>query len=107
MNTRNEEIVAQLGRKYSEAMNATALDENGRAVAQAEKDRPGIGAEFHCLFDAEQHARSIRFLLYQERVAVDHIGAGVALTIQREQFFVIGAQMRGAIQNVGDESGLS
>ena len=34
------------------------------------------------------------------------LGAGVALALQREKFFVIAAQMRGAIENMGDESGL-
>jgi len=57
--------------------------------------------------DAEQHARPIRLLPHQKGVAVDHIGAGVALALQREQFFVIGAQMRGAIENMRNESGLS
>ena len=36
---------------------------------------------------------------------MDHIGAGVAMALEREQFFVIGAQMRGAIENIGDEGG--
>ena len=34
-----------------------------------------------------------------------HIGAGVAVPLQREQFLVIAAQMRGAIENIGDEGG--
>ena len=35
-----------------------------------------------------------------------HIGAGIAVAFQREQFLVIAAQMRGAIENMGDEGRL-
>ena len=44
-------------------------------------------------------------LLHHQRVAIHHIGAGVAMALQREQFLVVAAQMRGAIENVGDEGG--
>ena len=81
--------------------------EDGRTVAQAQKDRAWIGSQLHRLFDAKQHARPVRLLSHQKRVAVDHIGAGVALAFQREQLFVIGAQMRCAIENMRNESGLA
>ncbi len=81
--------------------------EHRRTVAQAQKDRAGIGAEFHGLVDAEQDARSAGLLPHHQRVAIDHIGAGVAVAFQREQFLVIAAQMRGAVENVGDESRLA
>jgi len=35
-----------------------------------------------------------------------HIGAGIAMPFQRQQFSVVGAQMRGAIENMGDEGRL-
>ena len=54
----------------------------------------------------EQRARAARLLLHHQRVAIDHIGAGVAMAFQREQLLVIGAQMRGAIENMGDEGRL-
>ena len=46
-------------------------------------------------------------LLHDQRVAIDHIGPRVALAFQRKQLVVIGAEMRGAVQRVGDESGLA
>ena len=35
-----------------------------------------------------------------------HIGAGIAVAFQRQQFGVVAAQMRGAIENMGDEGRL-
>ena len=35
-----------------------------------------------------------------------HIGAGVAVPFQRQQFCVVAAQMRGAVENMGDETRL-
>ena len=83
------------------------MPKTGAPSRSPKKIVPGLAPSFTRLFDAEQHARPIRLLLHQKRVAVDHIGAGVALALQREQFFVIGAQMRGAIENMRNESGLS
>jgi hypothetical protein len=45
---------------FSTACGRNAHAENRRAVTQPQKDRAGIGAELHGLFDAEQHARPIR-----------------------------------------------
>ena len=82
------------------------MPKTGAPSRKPRKIVPGLAPSFTRLLDAEQHARPVRLLLHQQRVAVDHIGAGVALAFQREQLFVIGAQMRGAIENMGDESGL-
>ena len=92
---------------FSAAAARDAHAEHRRTVAQAQKDRAGIGAEFHGLVDAEQHARAAGLLPHHQQVAVDHVGAGVAVAFQREQFLVIAAQMRGAIENVGDEGRLA
>ena len=35
-----------------------------------------------------------------------HIGAGVAVALQREQLLFVGAQMRGAVEHMGDEGRL-
>ena len=36
-----------------------------------------------------------------------HIGAGIGLAFQRQQLGVVGAQMRGAIEHMGDEGRLA
>ncbi len=99
------DIVAR--QQFFHRLRRNAHAEHRRAVAQAQKDRAGIGAEFQRLVDAEQHAGAVGFLSHQQRVAVDHIGAGVAMALQRHQFLVIAAQMRGAVEDVGDEGRLA
>ncbi len=71
-----------------------------------QEDRAGIGAEFQRLVDAQQRARTIGLLLHHQRVAMHHIGARVAVAFQRHQFRIVAAQMRGAIENMGDEGRL-
>ncbi len=68
---------------------------------------PGLAPSFTASSTPSSDARAAGLLLHHQRVAVDHIGAGVALAFQREQFLVIAAQMRGAVENMGDKSGLS
>jgi len=80
-----------------------------KTAAPSRKPRkivPGIGAEFQRFIDGQQRARSLSLLLHHQRVAIHHIGAGVAAPFQREQFLVVAAQMRGAIENMRDESRL-
>jgi hypothetical protein len=38
---------------------------------------------------------------------MQHIGAGIALAFQRQQLGIVGAQMRGAIEHMGDEGRLA
>ena len=64
---------------------------------------PGLAPNFSASSMRQQRAGAVGLLLHHQRVAMDHIGAGVALALQREQFLVIAAQMRGAIENMGDE----
>ena len=78
--------------------------EHRRAVAQAQKHRAGIGAEFQRLLDRQQCAHTALLLLHHQRIAIDDVGTGIAPALQREQLFLIGAQMRGAVENIGDES---
>ena len=88
------------GQQFFHCRGGDAHAEHRRAVAQAQKDRAGIGAEFQRFVDAQQCARAVRLLLHHQRVAMHHIGAGIAVAFQRKQFFVVAAQMRGAIENV-------
>ena len=77
--------------------------EHRRAVAHSQEDRAGIGAEFQRLVDAKQRAWTVRRLLHDQRVAIHHIGAGVAVPFECHQFGIVAAQMRGAIQNIADK----
>ena len=93
------------GQQFFNCRRRDAHAEHRRALAQPQKDRAGIGAEFQRLIYRQEHAGAAGVLLHDQQVAIDHIGAGVAVPLQREQFLVAGAQMRGAIENVGDEGG--
>ena len=92
---------------FSTAAAAMPMPNTGAPSRRPRKIVPGLAPSFTRLVDAEQGARASGLLPHHQRVAIDHIGAGVALVFQREQLFVIGAQMRGAIENVGNESGLA
>jgi hypothetical protein len=93
------------GQQFFDRCRRDAHAEYRSTLAQAEKDRAWIGAEFQRLVDRQEHAGAAGILLHDQRVAVHHIGAGVAMPLQREQFLVAAAQMRGAVENVGDEGG--
>jgi hypothetical protein len=80
--------------------------EHRRAVAQAQKDRAWIGAEFQRLVEAKQRAGPAMLHLHHQRVAVHQIGARLGVAFQCKQLFVIAAQMRGAIEDIGDEGRL-
>ena len=75
------DVVARQQLFYRRCRNAHA--EYGSAVAQAQKNRTRISAELHRFLDAEQHARAAFLLLHQQRVAIDDVGAGVAVGFQR------------------------
>ena len=81
--------------------------EHGRTIAQPQEDRAGIGAEFDRFVDRQQRSRASFVLLHHKRVAKHHVGARVAMAFQRKQFRVVGAQMRGTVENVGNEGGLA
>ena len=91
---------------FSTACAPNAHAEHRRAVAQAQEDRAGIGAEFPRFLDRQQRARAVVFLLHHQRIAMHHIGAGIAVAFQRQQLLIVGAQMRGAIEHMGDEGRL-
>ena len=82
------------------------MPNTGAPSRRPRKIVPGLAPNFSASSIAEQRARAVGLLLHHQRVAIDHIGAGVALAFQRKQFFVVAAQMRGAIENMGDEGGL-
>jgi hypothetical protein len=73
------------------------------AVAQSEEDGAGVGAELQRLGDRQQPARADGLLNHHQGVAMQHIGAAVALAFQGEQFFVTESQMRRTIELVRDE----
>ena len=75
------DVVARQQLFHRRCRNAHA--EYGSAVAQAQKNRTRISAELHRFLDAEQHARAAFLLLHQQRVAIDDVGAGVAVGFQR------------------------
>ena len=64
---------------------------------------PGLAPNFSASSIAQQRARTVGLLLHHQRVAINHIGAGIAVAFERHQFLVVAAQMRGAIENIGDE----
>jgi hypothetical protein len=76
---------------------------NTAAPSRSPEHRAGIGAALPGLVEGQQRARTIGVALHHQRVAVDDVGAGVAMAFQRQQLVLVAAQMRGAIQNVGDE----
>ena len=83
------------------------MPKTGAPSRSPKKIVPGLAPSFSAS-SIESSARGpLASCFTDQRVAVDHIGAGVALAFQREQFVVIGAQMRGAIENMGDEGGLA
>ena len=92
---------------FSTAAAEMPMPKTGAPSRRPKKIVPGLAPNFSASSMREQRARAVGLLLHHQRVAVDHIGAGIALAFQREQLLVVAAQMRGAIENVGDESGLT
>ena len=101
----DRDVVA--GQQFLHGGRADAHAEDRGAFAQAQKDGAGIGAEFQRLVDRQQRAGAAGILLHHQRVAMHHIGAGVAVAFQRQQFRIVGAQMRGTIEHMGDEGRLA
>ena len=92
---------------FSAAAGEMPMPKTGAPSRRPRKIVPGLAPITERLLDREQRAGAALLLLHQQRVAVDHIGAGILLAFEREQFFVIGAQMRGAIEHMGDEGRLA
>ena len=67
---------------------------------------PGLAPNFSASSIVSSARGPSAFLLHHQRVAIHHVGAGVAAPFQRQQFGVIAAQMRGAIENMRDEARL-
>ena len=67
---------------------------------------PGLAPNFSASSMLSSARGPLGLLLHHQRVAIHHIGAGIAVAFQREQFRVVAAQMRGAIENIGDEGRL-
>ena len=61
---------------------------------------PGLAPNFSASSMRQQRARAAGLLLHHQRVAMHHIGAGIAVPFQRQQFGVVAAQMRGAIEDI-------
>ena len=79
--------------------------EQRRAVAQAQKDRAWIGAEFQRLIEvSSRRGPSVPASPPASRGGSHRRGR--CAPFQRQQFVIVAAQMRGAVENVGDESGL-
>jgi hypothetical protein len=96
-------VTATSGQQFFHRRCGDAHAEHRRAVAQPEEDRARIGAEFQRFVDAQERARTVSLLPHHQRVAINHIGAGIAVFFECHEFRVVTAQMRGAIENIADE----
>ena len=92
---------------FSAAAAAMPMPNTGAPSRRPKKIVPGLAPSFTASSTLSSTRDPSGLLPHHQRVAVDHIGAGVAVAFQREQFLVIAAQMRGAVENMGDESGLA
>ena len=91
---------------FSAAAGAIPMPNTGAPSRRPRNIVPALAPNFSASSIDEQCAHTALLLLHHQQVAIDDVGTGIAPAFQREQFFLIGAQMRGAVEDIGDEGRL-